>query len=471
MTDTVKSGELSAIGSSRTGAARSRSARPSPNSYGTRHPGHWPRCSPAASIARVLNGDWQLSDAILPVVLVATFPLYEWVIHVFVLHWKPRRIGPLTLDSILARDHRRAPRRPARHSTDLHPVAGAVLDRSVDRRDLGLRIPPPRARADLPGHGERGRARLRVGALPRPHRLPPASRGLYRAVWNNHRLHHYKNEHYWFTVTSSGTADRLFGTYPDAASVPRSETARNLHALPTSRAVRHAVAVTLDPGSRTSPPAPATTRASISSRAIPASRSRGVDPLHRAQAAGPTGHRFDLVHPVRARRPHRGEGHCSPTRAGCDQLLVVGSHGSVRRDGAVGTVSARGVDAAWDLRFDPDPGSCAISRIRGSTALPLPRTKSTSPYPSMRVSGTVTVDGHTVRARRLAGHARAQLGRRARAPLDLAARRVVRARAPTRGSTSSSAGSRSARCSSLDRQRRAQRCAAPGIASAASAAG
>ena len=24
----------------------------------------------------------------------------------------------------------------------------------------------------------------------------------YRSVWRNHRLHHYKNEHYWFTVTT-----------------------------------------------------------------------------------------------------------------------------------------------------------------------------------------------------------------------------------------------------------------------------
>ena len=51
----------------------------------------------------------------------------------------------------------------------------------------------------------------------------------YRAVWRNHRLHHYKNEHYWFTVTTAGTADRLFGTYPDPESVPTSPTAKNLH--------------------------------------------------------------------------------------------------------------------------------------------------------------------------------------------------------------------------------------------------
>ncbi len=48
-------------------------------------------------------------------------------------------------------------------------------------------------------------------------------------MWRNHRLHHYKNEHYWFTVTTAGTADRLFGTYPDPETVPTSATAKNLH--------------------------------------------------------------------------------------------------------------------------------------------------------------------------------------------------------------------------------------------------
>jgi hypothetical protein len=58
----------------------------------------------------------------------------------------------------------------------------------------------------------------------------------FRSVWRNHRLHHYKNEHYWFTVTSAGTADRLFGTYPaDPAAVPTSPTVKQLHALEEKR--------------------------------------------------------------------------------------------------------------------------------------------------------------------------------------------------------------------------------------------
>jgi sterol desaturase/sphingolipid hydroxylase (fatty acid hydroxylase superfamily) len=53
---------------------------------------------------------------------------------------------------------------------------------------------------------------------------------VYRAIWRDHRLHHYNNEHYWFTVTSSGTADRVLRTCPDPATVPTPPTAKNLQA-------------------------------------------------------------------------------------------------------------------------------------------------------------------------------------------------------------------------------------------------
>ena len=59
-----------------------------------------------AVTARIVIGDWQYTDALVPVVMVALFPFFEWLIHVFILHWRPRRIGRLTIDSLLARKHR-----------------------------------------------------------------------------------------------------------------------------------------------------------------------------------------------------------------------------------------------------------------------------------------------------------------------------------------------------------------------------
>jgi sterol desaturase/sphingolipid hydroxylase (fatty acid hydroxylase superfamily) len=49
----------------------------------------------------------------------------------------------------------------------------------------------------------------------------------YSAIRRSHRLHHYKNERYWFGVTSN-VGDRVIGTYPDPRAVKRSTTARDL---------------------------------------------------------------------------------------------------------------------------------------------------------------------------------------------------------------------------------------------------
>jgi hypothetical protein len=230
MTDAVKHRDLDAI--------RAEQGRRRSISLGTafrefvRHPSPWMLFALVAGglIARVVVGDWQLSDALLPVIMVAVFPVYEWLIHVFVLHWKPRRLGRVKIDSILARDHRRHhadPRNiplvfiPTRAMYSIVPATVAISVFAFPRLGLGLTY--------LVAISTAGLIYEWVHFLVHTDYRPVTR--VYRAVWNNHRLHHYKNEHYWFTVTTSGTADRLFGTHPDPASVPKSPTARNLHAL------------------------------------------------------------------------------------------------------------------------------------------------------------------------------------------------------------------------------------------------
>jgi hypothetical protein len=58
----------------------------------------------------------------------------------------------------------------------------------------------------------------------------PRSR-YYRSIWRNHRLHHYKNEHFWHGITNT-VSDRVLRTYPDQAEVARSPTARALETKP-----------------------------------------------------------------------------------------------------------------------------------------------------------------------------------------------------------------------------------------------
>ena len=73
-----------------------------------RHPTPWLLAAALliSVVARVVVGDWQKSDAVLPLIVLAVFPFVEWVIHVFVLHWRPRRIAGVTVDPMLARKHR-----------------------------------------------------------------------------------------------------------------------------------------------------------------------------------------------------------------------------------------------------------------------------------------------------------------------------------------------------------------------------
>ncbi|WP_083889054.1 sterol desaturase family protein [Nocardia pneumoniae] len=195
-----------------------------------RHPSPWMIATTLAGavIGRIVVGDWQPPDLLVPAVMLVVFPVFEWIVHVTVLHWRPRRLGPIPLDSELARKHREHhvdPRNiplifiPTRTLAILIVVLIALAAFAFPRLGLGLAF---LITITLLGLGYEW-----THYLIHTDYKPQGS--LYRAVWRNHRHHHYKNEHYWFTVTTSGTADRLFGTYPDPATTETSPTARNLH--------------------------------------------------------------------------------------------------------------------------------------------------------------------------------------------------------------------------------------------------
>jgi hypothetical protein len=178
--------------------------------------------------ARVALWRWHWWDVLIVAGFVAAQPFTEWLIHVFILHFKPRTLARRTFDPYISRKHR------------LH---------HLDPRDVPLIfIPLPTLFGMLVGGGlvlglafRSAEGALTAGVIAlsltlvyewthflihSPYRPRSA---VYRYVWRAHRLHHFKNENYWFGVTVH-LADHVLRTFPDKSEVPTSPTCRTLAA-------------------------------------------------------------------------------------------------------------------------------------------------------------------------------------------------------------------------------------------------
>jgi hypothetical protein len=191
-----------------------------------------------AAAARLALGDWSWRDGALVVGIVVLTPFAEWAIHVYLLHARPLRLGPrIRLELPTAREHREHHLAPAVLDGVLLPAYGVLIFLVMMVGTVwGLSFP-----IHLVVGGDRvaGAATglltsyMILGAYEWTHYLihspyRPRSR-YFRSIWRNHRLHHYKNERYWFGVTST-VGDRVIGTLPEQRAVPRSRTARTLRA-------------------------------------------------------------------------------------------------------------------------------------------------------------------------------------------------------------------------------------------------
>lgn len=186
---------------------------------------------------RLAQGEWTWRDAVMALGLVAVTPFIEWTIHVYLLHCPPLKVLGLRIELPSAREHRLHHADPSLLEELLLPIYGVLIFLPA--------IAFVNWALSFPIHLLLGGPRLAyatTGALTAyvilcsyewVHYLihtPYRPRSVwYRAIWRNHRLHHYKNERYWFGVTST-IGDRVIGTAPDQREVPRSETARALHA-------------------------------------------------------------------------------------------------------------------------------------------------------------------------------------------------------------------------------------------------
>jgi hypothetical protein len=179
-----------------------------------------------AVVWRVALGGFGWSDLLVVVAYLAAFPFVEWVTHTTLLHWRPRQVGGRTIDPLVARKHREHHADPQDLDLILIPLP-ALLTAAAGVAALAWLVPSDRLGLTFASVATLvGLTYEWVHYLVHTDHRPRSA--AYRAVWRHHRLHHYKNEHYWFTVTTASTADRVLRTQPDPSQVPTSPTARDL---------------------------------------------------------------------------------------------------------------------------------------------------------------------------------------------------------------------------------------------------
>jgi hypothetical protein len=185
---------------------------------------------------RVAVADLNWRDAVAVAAMLGIYPFGEWAIHVYLLHARPLTIRGREVETVAARAHRAHHGQP--NDLDLIllywwqagflmlvavpftvALGATAVTLTAGPVPLGALIS-----AALAGY-------CMVFVYEWTHFLihtayRPRSRA-YKTVWRNHRLHHFKNEHFWHGITNN-LSDRVLGTNPDQRGVPKSDTARTL---------------------------------------------------------------------------------------------------------------------------------------------------------------------------------------------------------------------------------------------------
>lgn len=180
----------------------------------------------AALAYRVSLGQWRWWDLGVIAIAIGIQPFVEWVIHVFVLHAKPLRLFGRTYDSMAARKHREHHTDPRRIEWIFVPLS-ALVQLFIIIFVVSFLVTSTTPLAATAFSWTLAMLLIYEWVHYLIHsRYQPKSRA-YRYLWRSHRLHHFRNEHYWFGITAP-TADVVLRTAPDKDAVPTSTTCRNI---------------------------------------------------------------------------------------------------------------------------------------------------------------------------------------------------------------------------------------------------
>ncbi|HVY11063.1 MAG TPA: sterol desaturase family protein [Mycobacteriales bacterium] len=181
----------------------------------------------AAVAARVVLGGYRWWDLGVVGLVLATQPFTEWLIHVFILHARPKRVGPVTVDGLLARKHRQHHANPRVIELVLVPRRALVtsvltavpLYWAITGFDWGLALSWLVVAYGMFLTYEWTHFLIHSGYKPKT--------WYYRYIYKAHRLHHFRNENYWYGVTVH-LADHVLRTFPEKDEVAVSPTAFTL---------------------------------------------------------------------------------------------------------------------------------------------------------------------------------------------------------------------------------------------------
>ena len=178
----------------------------------------------AACAWRLWLGHWQPVDLLIAAVVAAFFPFQEYFTHRFLLHqhpWMPFGSATANRSSRQVLVHRVHHRDPWHMQRAINPPVAIVW------YAYGLPflffpwLPLPQAMTAVASFWvvlliyEWIHLLIHTSHVPR--------NWLYKRIWTNHRLHHFKNEHFWFNVSTYGV-DLLLATGPPLDEVPTSAT-------------------------------------------------------------------------------------------------------------------------------------------------------------------------------------------------------------------------------------------------------
>jgi hypothetical protein len=186
----------------------------------------------AAAALRVALGGWHWSDLVVAAIILGVQPFTEWVIHVTVLHLRPFKVGNRTIELYCAkrdRDHHQDPK-VIRHVLIPRPVVIRLLIFSVPLYWLVTPTLRNGATALLTAYAMLFLYEWTHFLI---HSTYSPKSSYYRSIWRAHRLHHYRNEKYWFGVTINA-ADHVLRTFPRRDEVEPSPTARTLGIEPAA---------------------------------------------------------------------------------------------------------------------------------------------------------------------------------------------------------------------------------------------